>query len=41
MRATLWKSTVGQKHGVVLQLDWRLTLIMDLQVASQTPLVEQ
>ena len=31
----------GRSTALFFQLDWRLTLIMDLQVTSQTPLVEQ
>lgn len=30
----------GKSTAVFFQLDWRLGLIMDLQLASQTPLIE-
>jgi hypothetical protein len=30
----------GQLTGLFFQIDWRLGLIMDLQLASQTPLIE-
>jgi len=34
------KSTLGEIQRTVFQLDWRLGLIVDLQLASQTPLIE-
>jgi hypothetical protein len=30
----------GKSTAMFFQLDWRLGLIMDLQLASQTPLIE-
>jgi hypothetical protein len=30
----------GKSAALFFQLDWRLGLIMDLQLASQTPLIE-
>jgi hypothetical protein len=30
----------GKSTALFFQLDWRLGLIMDLQLASQTPLIE-
>ena len=30
----------GKSSALFFQLDWRLGLIMDLQLASQTPLIE-
>lgn len=34
------KSLSGKSTARFFQMDWRLGLIMDLQLASQTPLVE-
>jgi hypothetical protein len=34
------KVLTGKSTAVFFQLDWRLGLIMDLQLASQTPLIE-